>query len=136
MKNIKPELHVKTHFKAIQSILMKDSKNLNLSDGSANEIMKQVITARNEQMAKHSEASKQYSLNQESNSVDNDLTPMARKKPIDATAIDYSQFDPIIKSVLRASNVYRYKGAVHLKDEAQLNHAIEEMQSDQNLFKK
>jgi hypothetical protein len=50
VKKLKPELHSKTHFKAAQSILMKDSKQMNLNDGSANEIIKQVISARNEKV--------------------------------------------------------------------------------------
>jgi len=49
-KKLKPELHAKTHFKAAQSILMEDSKNMSLQDGSANEIIKQVMSVRQEKV--------------------------------------------------------------------------------------
>ena len=56
VKKLKPELHSKTHFKAIESHFIRDSKNMNLGDGSANEIIKQVISARYEKKQKEMEA--------------------------------------------------------------------------------
>ena len=64
--------------------------------------------------------------------TEEDQMSTVQKKNQDA-AIDYNQFDPIIRSVLRASNVYRYKGATHIKDEYHLHSAIEEIHSDANL---
>lgn len=141
VKKIKPELHSKTHFKAATSILMKDTKNMNLYDGSANEIMKSAITARKEKKLRdHELRGSMRNVSTDSaqklyNSTEEDENAMKKANNTDPT-IDLNQFDPIIRSVLRSSNVYRYKGATHLKDEIQLHLAIEEMHSDANLIVK
>ena len=60
-RKLKPELHSKTHFKAAQSILMEDSKTMSLQDGSANEIIKQVMSVRHEKVQQEKKAREIFS---------------------------------------------------------------------------
>ena len=64
-------------------------------------------------------------------STEEDQEPIVKKNQ--DPVINFDDFDPIIRSVLRSSNVYRYKGATHIKDEVHLHHAIEEIHNDANL---
>lgn len=49
-KKLRPDLHTKTHFKAAMSMMMKDSKIMNFDDGSVNEVIKQAISSRQENL--------------------------------------------------------------------------------------
>ena len=56
VRKLDPDLHVKTHFKAATSILMQDTKSMNLENGQAKEIMKLAVNAKNEDVMREEES--------------------------------------------------------------------------------
>ena len=64
-------------------------------------------------------------------STEEDQEPIVKKNQ--DPVINFDDFDPIIRSVLRSSNVYRYTGATHFKVVCHLHHAFDEIDYDAHL---
>lgn len=122
---------------------MKDSKVMSLDTGTGNELIKSTLNARkpenaiNDNLKKHfGKALKNYrmlhggpypTLNTGSGpNLDPETGGKIRKEEKD-------KFSPVIKTVLRSSNIMRRKNIMHVRSPDELEKQVAEIEEDQNL---